>query len=85
MVLRVTLPAITEKAPSGRGDPVTASGHVVIFFPPRHIDEVVIPLEQETQHLWAGVTRQEGKRSHCPRPGLGLRADSREVSPSPAR
>lgn len=28
-----------RKTPSGRGDPVTASGHVVIFFPPRHIDE----------------------------------------------
>lgn len=37
-----------------------------------------IPLEQKTQHLWAGVTRQEASEVTVLQPGLGLRTDSRE-------
>lgn len=39
----------------------------------------IIPLEQETKQLWAGVTRQEDKRSHCPLPDVGRQYN---VSPS---
>lgn len=66
-----------RKVPSGLGDPVTESCHVIIFFHqpiqdlPGTFVRPSIPLEQETQHLWAGANRQENKRSHHPLPDLG--------------
>lgn len=72
-----------RKVPSGLGDPVTESCHVVIFFHqpiqdlPGAFARSSISLEPETQHLWAGANRQEDKRSHHPLPALGLRAGGR--------
>ena len=36
----------------------------------------IVALKQQTNHLWAGVSRREDKWSHYPLPGLGLRTDT---------